>query len=105
MTTPFDKFPPYDIIEEDDVVEYNNKKWIYVLASSQGQGTSGGSAAGLGWYKLFDGRVEDTTLSSTNFAPTKPIRERANGIAADGTRTIDHFIDLQSIDPLGTSNP
>ncbi len=103
MTTR-ENFPPYDIIEEDDVVEYNNKKWIYVLASSQGQGTSGGSAAGLGWYKLFDGRVEDTTLSNTSFAPTKPIREREN-TGDDGVRTIDHFIDLESIDPLDNSNP
>lgn len=104
MTTPFDKFPPYDIIEEDDVVEYNNKKWIYVLPSSQGQGTSGGSVAGLGWYKLFDGRVEDTTLSSTVFGPRKPIL-KIDDTGDDGTRRVDHFLDLQSIELLNNPNP
>ena len=104
MTT-HPEFPPYDIIEEDDVVEYNNKKWIYVLPSSQGQGTSGGSTAGLGWYKLFDGRIEDPTLSSTIFKPLEPIRERGNGIEDDGTRTVQHFMDLASIERLNNSNP
>jgi len=100
-------FPPYQEVSEDDVVEYNNKKWIYVLASSEGQGTSGGILAeSKGWYKLFDGRSKDTSLSETSFDPTEPVMQKGNDVYADdGKRVIDHYLDLGSIPSLNTTPP
>lgn len=95
-------FPPYSDISEGDVVEYKNKKWIYVVASSGGSGTSSGIlAVNKGWYKLFDGRSKDTTLSDTEFKPTAPVMETGSQVwNDDGNRTIDHYLDLNEIDLL-----
>jgi hypothetical protein len=100
-------FPPYSDISENDVVEYKNKKWIYVLSSSQGAGTSGGILAEKqGWYKLFDGRSQDTSLSDTKFRPIEPVMQSGDDVYnADGTRTIKHFLDLAEIPTLNPPTP
>ena len=88
MATQHDYFPPYDVVLNDDIVDYNNKKWMFVADGANNRG----------WYSSFDGRLPDTTLNKTVFKPRKPVQHIDND--AGGTRSVNHYIDLNTIDEI-----
>lgn len=90
MATQHDKFPPYDVILNDDIVDYYNKKWMYVADGANNRG----------WYSSFDGRLPDTTLNSTEFNPHKPVQKVDATDGGSGLRSVDHYIDLNTIDEI-----
>ena len=90
MATQHDYFPPYDVVLNDDIVDYNNKKWMFVADGANNRG----------WYSSFDGRLPDTSLDSTDFNPIEPVRYTINPDQSSGTRSVDHYIDLNTIDEI-----